>query len=308
MHAQPAAPLPSSSSSDPAAPSSVSLDFDESGTNGGNDGDDDGTPAVSSNWRSRLPARAVAGANDSMLRRFSPCSARAADAYHDATTGSSSSSSSSYSSSSSSLPGLVPPAKLGGFPEAVARFYAANAVLALEQLHRRGVAHRDLNPDTLLLGQDGYLKVSGLGRAKRLPFMAPLNEVLPSDDERLMQFGANAGRGADRADAAELAALAALAKKNRKERRNNAKKRKTTLNSKKKADSTTMAKARAAKRKEEGEEEWDAEYFVDEEAKDADADAAETSRKNNDDDNDDDDEDAENEDDVDEDDAAFSGG
>lgn len=40
-----------------------------------------------------------------------------------------------------------------------ARFYAASVVLALEYLHDRNLVYRDLKPENLLIGEDGYIKV-----------------------------------------------------------------------------------------------------------------------------------------------------
>ena len=48
------------------------------------------------------------------------------------------------------------------------RFYAAEAVLAIEVLHQLGFAHRDVKPDNLLLDRDGHIKLADLGLAKSI--------------------------------------------------------------------------------------------------------------------------------------------
>eukprot|EP00357_Protocruzia_adherens_P028056 CAMPEP_0114974802 /NCGR_PEP_ID=MMETSP0216-20121206/1730_1 /TAXON_ID=223996 /ORGANISM="Protocruzia adherens, Strain Boccale" /LENGTH=349 /DNA_ID=CAMNT_0002335481 /DNA_START=437 /DNA_END=1486 /DNA_ORIENTATION=+ len=51
--------------------------------------------------------------------------------------------------------------------EKSARFYAAQIVMALDTMHRKGIVYRDLKPENVLLAADGYLKVADLGFAKR---------------------------------------------------------------------------------------------------------------------------------------------
>lgn len=41
----------------------------------------------------------------------------------------------------------------------MASFFCGCVVLPLQYLHQMSVAYRDLKPENLLLGQDGYLKV-----------------------------------------------------------------------------------------------------------------------------------------------------
>ena len=56
--------------------------------------------------------------------------------------------------------------KAGRFKESVARFYAAELVLALGHLHRRGVVYRDLKPENILLDGDGHVKLADFGLSK----------------------------------------------------------------------------------------------------------------------------------------------
>lgn len=50
-------------------------------------------------------------------------------------------------------------------PEETAKFYAAQMLLGLEQLHKRNIIFRDLKPDNLLLDEDGNLVITDFGLA-----------------------------------------------------------------------------------------------------------------------------------------------
>lgn len=54
------------------------------------------------------------------------------------------------------------------FPEDVVKFYAAQIVLALGYLHSKGIVHRDLKLENVMVDQDGYLRLIDYGMAKML--------------------------------------------------------------------------------------------------------------------------------------------
>ena len=51
---------------------------------------------------------------------------------------------------------------------ASARFYTACALLGLEHMHARGIAHRDVKPANMLLDGEGYVKLCDFGLSKFL--------------------------------------------------------------------------------------------------------------------------------------------
>ncbi len=54
------------------------------------------------------------------------------------------------------------------FSEPQVIFYAAQLTIAIGYLHMKGIAHRDLKLENILLDQNGYLKIIDFGLAKML--------------------------------------------------------------------------------------------------------------------------------------------
>ncbi len=52
--------------------------------------------------------------------------------------------------------------------EETVKFYAAQIVLAVGYLHSKGIVHRDLKLENILVDQHGYLKIIDYGLAKML--------------------------------------------------------------------------------------------------------------------------------------------
>lgn len=52
------------------------------------------------------------------------------------------------------------------FPEQVVKFYAAQIVMAVGELHSKGIMHRDLKLENILVDESGYLKIIDYGLAK----------------------------------------------------------------------------------------------------------------------------------------------
>eukprot|EP01006_Ploeotia_vitrea_P035539 TRINITY_DN65896_c12_g1_i4.p1 TRINITY_DN65896_c12_g1~~TRINITY_DN65896_c12_g1_i4.p1 ORF type:complete len:565 (+),score=258.01 TRINITY_DN65896_c12_g1_i4:191-1885(+) len=61
----------------------------------------------------------------------------------------------------------------GAMKENVARFYIAELVLALEELHSLNLLYRDMKPDNVLLDEDGHLRLTDFGLA--VPLKAKYN-------------------------------------------------------------------------------------------------------------------------------------
>lgn len=58
--------------------------------------------------------------------------------------------------------------KAGKFPNDVSKFYCAEVILAFDYLHSKSIVYRDLKPENILLDQDGNIKITDFGFAKRV--------------------------------------------------------------------------------------------------------------------------------------------
>ena len=54
------------------------------------------------------------------------------------------------------------------FNEDQVKFYMAELILAIEYLHSKGLVHRDIKPDNILIGSDGHIKITDFGLCGRL--------------------------------------------------------------------------------------------------------------------------------------------
>jgi len=54
-------------------------------------------------------------------------------------------------------------------PEPVVKFYSLQICLAIGYLHTKGIMHRDLKLENILLDEGGYLRIIDYGLAKTLP-------------------------------------------------------------------------------------------------------------------------------------------
>jgi serum/glucocorticoid-regulated kinase 2 len=52
------------------------------------------------------------------------------------------------------------------FPEDKARFYAIQIMLSIGYLHKQDIVYRDIKPENILIGEDGYLYLADFGLAK----------------------------------------------------------------------------------------------------------------------------------------------
>jgi len=54
------------------------------------------------------------------------------------------------------------------FPEEVVKFYAAQIIIAIGNLHAKDIMHRDLKLENIMVDSTGYIKIIDYGLAKML--------------------------------------------------------------------------------------------------------------------------------------------
>jgi len=59
--------------------------------------------------------------------------------------------------------------KRNAFSDTDAKFYTACVIAILEHLHERDIIHRDINPENLLIDEEGYVKLVDFSKAKVVP-------------------------------------------------------------------------------------------------------------------------------------------
>jgi cGMP-dependent protein kinase len=79
------------------------------------------------------------------------------------------------------------------FAESTARFYLGHLVLGFEHMHSRNYIYRDLKPENLLIGTDGYLKITDFGFAKRVT--SPTYTLCGTPEYLAPEIVANKGHG-----------------------------------------------------------------------------------------------------------------
>lgn len=59
--------------------------------------------------------------------------------------------------------------KVGSFDIECTKFYAAELLLSIEEMHKRNIIHRDLKPENILLNNEMHLMIADFGSSRILP-------------------------------------------------------------------------------------------------------------------------------------------
>ena len=91
------------------------------------------------------------------------------------------------------------------FSEEATRFYAAEAILAIEAVHALGYIHRDIKPDNFLLDGRGHIKLTDLGLCKKVD-----SEILPGMDTGRLGAAAQSASASASASASVSSAVGSI--------------------------------------------------------------------------------------------------
>jgi len=58
--------------------------------------------------------------------------------------------------------------KMGRFTQPQVKFYVSEVALALEYLHKKSIAYRDLKPENMVIHKDGHVMLTDFGLAKHV--------------------------------------------------------------------------------------------------------------------------------------------
>jgi serine/threonine protein kinase/CRP-like cAMP-binding protein len=74
--------------------------------------------------------------------------------------------------------------EFGGLSSSASAFYTACVILALEHLHQRRIAYRDIKAENCLIAANGYLKLCDFGFACMIPYRQLHGDARDQDDEK----------------------------------------------------------------------------------------------------------------------------
>ena len=68
--------------------------------------------------------------------------------------------------------------KKNNLPESTVKFYGAQILLGLEQIHKMGILYRDLKPENVLIDEAGNLKLADFGISKDISTLQKTKTVI----------------------------------------------------------------------------------------------------------------------------------